>query len=320
MRASATDPTECVANLVIAGVGKSGTSSMFAYLAAHPDVCPATTKETHFFDPVLEGGALPPLDDYAKYWAHAAGERYRLEATPLYCLGGDPMLDAFATHLSSDLRVLILLREPVERLAVNFAYMQSRGRVPADMTFDSYVTACLARRPERRPHEAATEASAWRRSFYGDYLGPWVERLGPRLRLVWFEDLATDPRACVAEVCRWLDLDPTPLAALDYRVHNPTTAARNRFLHRLALSARAVARPILRAHPALHARSRDAYLRLNTRDNEHPTVSTSTYLRLQLALADSNDRLAALLADAGCDELPAWLTPPRPAGSTAVRT
>jgi len=35
-------------NLVIAGAPKSGTSSLFFWLAAHPEVCGSQKKETYF--------------------------------------------------------------------------------------------------------------------------------------------------------------------------------------------------------------------------------------------------------------------------------
>ena len=305
----AADPrmTARVANLVIAGVGKSGTSSMFAYLAAHPDVCGATVKETHFFDPVLAGGTPGPLEGYAAYWSHARGERYRLEATPLYCLGGEAMLDAFASALAPDLRVLILLRDPVERLAVNFAYMKSKGSLPEVDDFDQYVDRCLALRDQGIDTDPVRGASGWSRSFYGDYLEPWIERLGPRLGLVWFEDLAADPEGCVRDVLTWLELDPSSAVDIDYRVHNPTTAPRSRLLQRAAVSMHAGMRSGLHDHPRVRRLARDAYLRLNGRPNEDPAVSVQTRRRLEHALEDSNDRLRGLLLEGGWHRLPPWL-------------
>jgi hypothetical protein len=300
-------PSERVANLVIAGVGKSGTSSMFSYLAAHPEICGTAVKETHFFDPVLRGEPLPPLEEYARHWAHAAGERYRLEATPLYCLGGDPMLDAFAAHLPPDLRVLILLREPVDRLAVNFAYMKAKLALPDIETFDEYVDRCLTLRDQGIDGDPATGATGWARSFYGDYLGPWIERLGPRLRLVWFDDLVADPEACVRDVLAWLDLDPSPAAEVDYRVHNPTTAPRSRLVQRAVVAVHHRAGAALAARPGLRRRARAAYLRLNGRPNEQPTVSAEARTRLDEALAPSNARLADLATQAGYRDLPPWL-------------
>jgi hypothetical protein len=37
-------------NFLVIGAMKSGTSSLAAYLDAHPDVWMAPTKELHFFD------------------------------------------------------------------------------------------------------------------------------------------------------------------------------------------------------------------------------------------------------------------------------
>lgn len=300
--------TARVANLVIAGVGKSGTSSMFAYLAAHPDVCGSTVKETHFFDPVLSGEPVGPLEEYAAYWSHARGERYRLEATPLYCLGGDAILDAFESLLAPDLRVLVLLRDPVERLAVNFAYMKSKGALPGIDDFDQYVDRCLALRDQGFGTDPVHGATAWSRSFYGDYLGPWVERLGPRLRLVWFEDLVSDPEGCVRDVLAWLDLDPSAASRIDFRVHNPTTAPRSRLLQRVAVSMHAGVAASLRARPRVRRLAKDAYLRLNGRPNEDPAVSVQARSRLEDAFADSNERLRGLLLEAGWGRLPPWMT------------
>ena len=40
------------ANLIVAGVSKCGSTSLFSYLAAHPDVCGSNVKETQFFMPL----------------------------------------------------------------------------------------------------------------------------------------------------------------------------------------------------------------------------------------------------------------------------
>ncbi len=45
-----------VPNLVIVGVVKSGTTSLFNYLSQHPDICPSDVKETRYFDPLRFGG------------------------------------------------------------------------------------------------------------------------------------------------------------------------------------------------------------------------------------------------------------------------
>lgn len=45
-----TGPSRCRPSFLIIGAGKSGTSSLYYYLAAHPAVHPAVQKQLQFFD------------------------------------------------------------------------------------------------------------------------------------------------------------------------------------------------------------------------------------------------------------------------------
>lgn len=297
-----------VANLVIAGAGKSGTSSMFAYLSAHPDILGSRVKETHFFDPVLHGEPLPPLTEYADFWPEDHGQRYLLEATPLYCLGGGAMARALTEHLGDDLRVVIMVRDPVERLEDGFAYMKAKGEQADLPDFAAYVDRALAMRAEGRDQLPETGLLSWARSFYGDYLPAWQEHLGDRLRLVWFDDLAADTPATVRSVFEWLDLDVVAADGIDFAIHNPTTTARSRTVQRVAVTAHRLGGRFLAERPALKARLRNLYLTVNGADRgDQAGPSDEIRARLDAAFADSNRRLAAAARAAGHERLPAWL-------------
>src|SRR4028119_1824807 len=75
-------------NLIIAGVAKAGTTSLFNYLAQHPEVFPSDVKETRYFDALRFGEQLDPLERYAEYFRRRTSERYAVEATPSYFQGG----------------------------------------------------------------------------------------------------------------------------------------------------------------------------------------------------------------------------------------
>src|SRR5689334_4285861 len=45
-----TAPLRVLPDFVIVGAQKAGTTSLYAYLTAQPDVLPAVSKEVHFFD------------------------------------------------------------------------------------------------------------------------------------------------------------------------------------------------------------------------------------------------------------------------------
>src|SRR5206468_11965479 len=105
-------------NLIVVGVPKAGTGSLFAYLSQHPDICPGDEKEIgyfNYFNPLRHSGEPPPLKEYAKHFAGCGDQRYRFEATPTYSYGGTPVIEAMKRLLASP-KIVLTLRNPVDRL------------------------------------------------------------------------------------------------------------------------------------------------------------------------------------------------------------
>ncbi len=67
-----------LANLIIAGVNKAGTTSLFYYLSAHPEICGSKDKETCYFLPLLYDQQVAPISEYEKQFSHCESERYRI--------------------------------------------------------------------------------------------------------------------------------------------------------------------------------------------------------------------------------------------------
>lgn len=73
--------------LIIAGTTKAATTSLFNYLADHPEICASNVKETRFF---LDADYPLPakyrfedgLDKYELYFVHCSASHIRMEATP----------------------------------------------------------------------------------------------------------------------------------------------------------------------------------------------------------------------------------------------
>lgn len=293
------------ANLLLPGVGKSGTTSLFRYLSAHPEICGASVKETEYFSPVRWGRRPDPPQVYARYFAHCDRERYRLDATPQYCYGGAPMVAAIK-DLVPQARAIIVLREPAERLWDSYWYMRSKLLLPDEGGFDGYLARCraLARtgddtREEHRYHRLSTGR-------YDTWLPAWLEGFGPDLRVVFFDDLAADARGLVVRLLRWLGLDPAA-APPPEDVHNITLAHRSAALQSIAYRAAHGLRRWLRRTPRLHASLRGAYIRFNARPGGTPPLPAALRAEIAAEFADSNARTAALLRDAGYTSLPAWL-------------
>lgn len=105
-------------NFLILGSMRCGTSSLYDYLIAHPQILPAVDKELWFFTNFFEQG----IDWYLAHFPEVAdGVNYLTgEATPQYLNfpnAATKVLDAFP-----DIKFIILLRNPVER-AVSAIYL-----------------------------------------------------------------------------------------------------------------------------------------------------------------------------------------------------
>ena len=295
-----------VANALIAGVNKAGTTSLFVTLAGHPDVAPAAVKETRYFLPARWGRPLDPRAVYETYWEDAGTAPVRLEATPAYFSGGPDLVHAVRS-VCGDAKIIVVLRDPVARLISYFTYQQMRLRIPEAMTLDEYLAHAdgLTDDDFRDPDNEVWFGA--RGGVYADYLPAWTDEFGASVCVLFFDDLVMRPRETVARAATFLGVDPAGLPADGLSSENRTTGFKNPTLQRVALGFNDRFEPFLRRHHGLKRRMRAAYLRLNGR--AVPTaVSDAERAALRARFADANLRLADQLAAAGVDGLPAWLS------------
>jgi Sulfotransferase family len=294
-------------NLIIAGVGKAGTTSLFSYLAQHPEICASRIKEANYFTPLRHGEELEPLEAYAAHFSHCGRERYLMESTPVYFYGGRRLITTLKSTLP-DARVIVTLRDPTPRLWSYFRFMKTRLKLEREESLDEYLEVALQLRERgadrRREHNAYWAFSS---GFYGDYIPDWFEAFGSAFRVVFFEDLVEDPRSVVKGLCDWLGIDPEPTERFDYSPENQTVLYRSRTFQRMALAVNSRAEGLLRAHPAVKAPLRRLYYFFNRDHDDRAGLGHDARQRLDAIYAASNEKLAAQLAAEGYTELPSWL-------------
>lgn len=294
-------------NLIIAGLGKAGTTSLFWYLSQHPDICASKVKEIRYFLPLTEGdGILRPLDEYARHFDHCGSEAFRLEASPQYFHGGKPIIDAIRRTLDHA-RIIVILRDPVQRLWSTYRFVKSRmGPVPASLTFDEYVARCEKVRENRQPL-SRENAPYWTLSggFYVEHLDQWLDAFGDDIRILFFESMVADPPSMVGDVCRWLGIDDRCVESFNYSQENRTIEFRSKTLQRIALALNS--ERLLGSRRVLKAPLRGIYYAVNKR-RQQERMAEGTKLRLQQIFADGNAALATDLRERGYTDLPAWLS------------
>lgn len=295
-------------NLLVAGVPKAGTGALFAYLRQHPDICPADMKEVgyfNYFNPQRQQGEPPPIESYMQHFAHCGAHRYAMEATPTYSYGGKPVIAAVQRILGQP-KIIITMRDPVDRLWSAYTFQRTLGNLPGFDSFEEYLDACERRRRDGSDLVPRDHLHGLHIGYYADYVGDWLDAFGDDLRILFADETRRDTRGVLGGVFEWLDVDPSVTSTMDLLPRNTTQHARSPRVARLVFSAKRSVDRLGRLHPAMRRPVRRAYERLNA--GEPPKrPDPATRARVEELYRASNQELARVLTRHGYRNLPAWL-------------
>jgi len=293
-------------NLVVAGVNKAGTTSLFTYLSRHPDICAANKKETCYFLPVRYEDKISPILEYERHFEHCRGQKYILESTPGYFYGGRKIAETIDRTLG-EIRVLVVLRDPVERAFSFYKKRKNRSDIAQEMCFDDYISACENLGPTDVAKKENNTYFGIKGGFYSDFIDDWFEVFGERFRVYFFDDLKNDSKKLSKEICEWLGLDSGVYEQTAFEAENKTVNFRLGCFQKLAYFVYDNGESFFRSHPKLKKRIRDVYRKLNAKAFEE-RISDSARKRLCRIYDSYNKKLAVQLIERGYSDLPAWLT------------
>jgi hypothetical protein len=197
---------------LLCGAPKAGTTSLYRYVAEHPDVCMSAEKETGFFLENYDEG----LD-----WLSSTHYRHYDDETAV----GESTTGMMASRKAPeriardlpDARLLFILRDPVDRIYSHFDFHRSAGVLPADASFSSIIR---------------DEASEWRATQidlgrYHDHLTRYEQHFDrDQMLVLLFDDLKSRPEAVMQRTYAFLGIDPTYTPNTDRR-HNASQQPRS---------------------------------------------------------------------------------------------
>ncbi len=294
-------------NLIIAGVNKAGTTSLYAYLGQHPQAGASAVKETCHFLPLRYGEPMPAIEAYHAQFARVVDKPLRFESTPGYFYGAQVLIDGLTRTLGADVKIVLIFREPVGRLVSFFNFKKSTLELPADLTLKDYVERCGAMEDGALCERENNPWFGLEGGKYADYLRPWVDTFGDRLKVLFTDDLHSDPRGVLRNVFTFAGVDPGEADRIILTRENKSTDYRFAGVQRLALAMNHVGERFWRSHPKIKRSVRRVYYAINGRAFEagdDPAVLEE----LRRFYEPYNDRLAKQLRAAGYDKLPDWLT------------
>jgi hypothetical protein len=290
--------------LIIAGTTKAGTTSLFLYLADHPDICGSSVKETGFFlddsyPQRTKYRLADGLDKYEAYFNECAQRPFRLDATPdyLYSVGAAGRIrDALPTA-----KLLFILRDPVERLISWYRFAKQIGRLAPDMDFNDYVWLQLEGKGKIEPGEQ--HLLALEQGRYSRYLQPFFEAFpAEQLCVVPYDLLRRDARALMRQVCHFLAVDPGFYVPYRFEVFNQSQTMKNVALNRAYVEGRAYLQmrlnmipPIKMALRPLRRRFEPWLLQMNRKEDEAIQITADLQATLACYYQDEAAALERLL-------------------------
>jgi hypothetical protein len=217
-------------NLIIAGPTKTGTTSVFDWLSAHPDACPSNVKETdYFFDLVLRSNRTANfiehgLSRYEGLFSSYRGQTVVFEASPSYLTANIALAEL--PKLIPQPKIVFIFRDPAERLYSEYKFSRyTTGTFEG--SFEDYCNGELV--PGRGSQVAKGKIIS--------RMNRWVDSFGEDQIFVYhFDDLTANPREFMKLLCDDLGIDPEFYSNYAFGVANPSVVRRSQDIYKVASS------------------------------------------------------------------------------------
>lgn len=289
-------------NFLLIGAAKSGTSALYNYLWQHPEIYMSGNKEPNFFalegetvcfngpgSEIINTKSVTNLAEYEALFAGVRGEKAVGEASVLYLY--HPQAAARIRHYIPDVKLIAILRNPIDRAYSSYLHMVRDGREPADS-----FTKALDEEPERI---RANWAHSWHYQRLGYYheqlqryfaLFPWQQ-----IAVFTYDAFAAAPQQLLRQIFHFLEVDPSfePDVSLRYNISG---SPRWKRLQKWLLWPNPVKERIKFLLPA-YTRKRlvNKLMTLNVKPATKPSMSAAERQRLQTLFRDDILKLQTLL-------------------------
>lgn len=293
-------------NFIIAGVHKAGTTSLFYYLSDHPQVLASLDKETNFFGYSKYHTPVRPLEEYYEQFQKYKNEKIIMEASPGYFYGGKATAEEVKNKCNNP-KILIILREPVDRAISFFNRKREVFQLPVELSLDDYYTQCLQYSEADLKLEKNHLYTGFEFGFYSKFINNWYEVFGTNLKVMFFDELK-NPKQVMLELCDWLEIDKNFYSNYNYEVKNKSVNYKNRFMHELVVKVSFGAKRFWRNNPKLKSGLRNMYYKINGEPVKKSDHDAAVKEKIKAMYKPYNKQLAEYLTAKGITNLPKWLS------------
>lgn len=197
-------------DFLLIGSQKAATTTLHAYLAQNPHLQAANIKEAHFFNMHYDRG----LNYYKSCFPIRKADTLAFETTPDYI--DHPLAPQLCHQAIPEAKLILTMREPVERAFSHFNFVQGYHEAERSLTFE----AGLAQEKERMQQAMDTlttdryNAARWlsnhgyvRKGEYASHLERWLQYY-PKEQFLFieFEDIKHRIHEVIERICAFLEV------------------------------------------------------------------------------------------------------------------
>lgn len=266
-------------HLIIPGVHKGGTTSLYNYLSQHPAIHAPLKKELHFFTPLVYQKPISGSASYSSLFTPKKNERYLLDVSPSYLYGTTDVIQAIQKEGS--VKILLILRNPSDRFISFYKQGISTGRIPSNLSLIEFFNASKAAYTAflETGHQQDTFVDrGLREGMYSYYMRPWLDAFGDQLKIIYFESLKTNPEKTMASVCEWLEIE-NHYSEFNFKAENqsfkPKSARVSALANRLFLKFER----FFRKNPGIKEAIKKIYTKFNRSEYDKPSSDTTATIK-----------------------------------------
>ncbi len=228
-------------NAIIIGAGRSGTTTLYQYLEKHSDVCFSDIKEVHYFS--VEDLYQRGEDYYHSFWQHCKEERIKIAADTYLLI--DKNAPQRIAEYNPEMKIIIILRNPVERAWSSFQYAKNNGYISDNKSFIQSIN-------EEESHISNSDitvqnnlCNVWQ-SMYYEHISYWSEFF-PRdnILILKTSDLKNNTTHLLNQLSDFLNIDEFEIEDADIKA-NKSAEAKSKALQQFLLNRNNPLRTVLR--------------------------------------------------------------------------
>lgn len=209
-------------NLLIIGVPKAGTTSLYFWLKQHPEVFMSPVKEPHYFSQIKNPKHIENWESYVKLFKKAKNEKIIGEASVSYFHFYERSIPLIKEKLGNP-KLIVILRNPIERAWSHYQYYIKSGHEKnnPDKVFDkSYVI-------ENDPWGWNLKNPYIELSFYSEPLKNFLANF-KNVKILLYDNLKSNPQSLIKDVYSFLNVDVSFIP--NFEVRNVSGEPRNKLI------------------------------------------------------------------------------------------